>query len=297
MSEANTSMKPAPAGLPPNPSGGAEQPTQQLSKSPVNSDSSSSKANQQATAAGEPTGLHGDNKPAETPPPSAAPPVAQPQDGGISLTPTAPSFLHVETGNKTIDQVATLLSNQQFEGAQGIIQEMMETQELSLTSKADLVKGLGADVAALVINQLETSVASVKEAGQREGARLKQFAQERFGGADAESTWAGLQRFAQSPQAGLTQTDRKVFNELLAKGGTEAELVIDALASKYEKSTGYTKAPTLMEGTSANTSSFQPLNKADYQSQIGPAVGKYGEASQEVQALRQRRAISISRGY
>jgi hypothetical protein len=290
MSEA-AAMTPAPSGLPANPS----EPSVMRS-TPVSAASSASLTNQQAQAAS------GENVDAIPVVNGSTDPLVegavQSQAGPATLDASDQvGFLHIQTGNKVVDQVSELLTNQNFGNAQAIITEIMDTQALSLASKAELVKGLGADVANLVINQLETSVATVREAGQKEGARLKQVAMERFGGTDADQVWQGIQDFAKSPDAGLTQGERNTMNELLSAGGTKAELVISHLADRYEKSSQYSRVPELMEGTAIGTTGFQPLSKAEYQSQIGPAIRESGEASKEVQALRNRRSVSISRGY
>lgn len=267
-------------------------PVKQMSTTATNAASAASTANQAAAALGEntadPTAAATGAPPVD--PAAVVPPV---DSGPASLTPTA---VYTPSGNKTIDQVAQLLINSKFEGAQTIVNEVIQQQELSLASKATLVDELGIDIANLVISQLETSVAAVKADGAKEGARLKQIAMERFGGDDAEAVWEGLQRFAQSPQANLSQDDRKVMNRLLSEGGTAAEMVINSLADKYEKSTGYKNSPSLMSGTTSQPTGAATLTKKEYQREIGPAIAKYGESSREVTALRNRRALSISKG-
>ena len=264
------------------------------SASPVNAISSASKANQQAVAAGENKGLTNQDGTPATPPdtPPATPPVTE---AGTASLDAGKTF--VPSGNKQIDQVTSLLSNANFDGADGIINEVISTQELSLTSKAKLVDELGNDVAQLVINQLETSVAAVKEAGELEGKRLKDYAFGKFGGANAEETWTGLQQFAKSESVNLSADDRKSMNEMLSAGGIKAELVIDSLFTKYKASGQYIERPTLMQGDGTNQSSNALMSKKEYQEKIGPAVNKFGESSQEVQALRQRRQFSLMKGY
>jgi hypothetical protein len=295
MSEAAVAMTPAPSGLPANPG----QPSV-MRTTPVSAAASASRVNQQAVAAGEVIGTGAGDAPVDgssDPLATSTAPAVQSDNGPATLETAPVGFLHIETGNKIVDQVSQLLTSQNFGNAQAIITEIMDTQELSLTSKAELVKGLGADVANLVISQLETSVATVKEAGAKEGARLKQIAMERFGGNDPDLVWQGIQDFAKSPASGLTQGERNTMNELLSAGGYKAEMTISHLADKYEKSSVYSRPAELLEGTAIGTSGFQPLSKAEYQSQIGPAIRESGEASKEVQALRNRRSVSISRGY
>jgi hypothetical protein len=152
MSEATAApMTPAPSGLPANP---GDSPT--MRTTPVSASASASRVNQQATAAGENQVPAGDQEvqgAADPLVPAGQAPV-QTDSGPATLDAAPVGFLHIETGNKVVDQVSQLLTNQNFEGAQAIVTEIMDTQELSLMSKAELVKGLGADVANLVISQL-----------------------------------------------------------------------------------------------------------------------------------------------
>lgn len=290
MSDAPTAAPAAPA----NVSQGG-QPASPPS-SPVNAVSAASSANQQAAAAGEHQGLSNQDQAK-----ALANEATQPQGvPGAEATPgeatLSPPQAFTPSGNSSIDQVTQLLMNQKFEGAQEVVNEVISNQELSLTSKAKLVDELGADIAGLVINQLETSVAVVKEAGAAEGKRLKEYAYEKFGGADPDNTWSEFQRYANSSDVGLSSTDKTSMNEMLSAGGLKAEMVIDTLFNKYKDSTGFVKQPSLMEGDKATQTGFQPMSKRDYQAEIGPAIVKFGESSQEVQSMRNRRAISISRG-
>jgi len=266
-----------------------------VTSSPVNAGAAASKANQQAAAAGENQGLSNQDQaqaPAQEAPPSPEAQIPQATEERASLEPKR----FKPSGNEVIDQVTNLLYNKNFEGAEAIVQEVIDTQEMSLASKAKLVDEMGADVAQLIINNLENSVKAVREAGEKEGKRLKEYAFSKFGGADPEQTWAGLQQFAQADSS-LSSDDRKAMNEMLSEGGIKAEMVIDSLFNKYQQSSGYTQKPELMQGDVGTQSGFQYMSKQEYQAQIGPAINKYGESSQEVQALRNRRAISMSRGY
>ena len=281
---------PAAATPPANPSVGGTIPGP--SSSPVNATSAASQANQQAVAAGETKGLT--NKDGTvTDQGTTTPPIPD----GNAAAPSLDTARFTPSGNKHIDQINNLLVNASFDGADAIINEVTTTQELSLTSKAKLVDKLGADVAQLVIEHLETSVAAVKEAGAVEGKRLKDYAFQKFGGNDPQETWNGLQQFAQSQSANLSADDKKAMNEMLNAGGIKAELVIDSLFSKYKESDQYVERPALMQGDATNSSNMSLVTKKQYQEQIGPAVAKYGEQSQEVAALRQRRQFSLLRGH
>ena len=266
-------------------------PSAPLPNSPVNAQSASSKANQQAAAAGENQGLSNQDGAVTDQGTNEHSSDLQAAEGTANLE--RPAF--IPTGNQTIDQVNQLLQNANFDGAQEMISEVIKNQELSLNSKAILVDEMGADIAALIINQLETSVRQVKEAGEKEGKRLKEYAFQKIGGEHPDQTWAALQQQVQQ-DAGFSKDERRTMNELLGAGGYKAELVIDSLIQRYAQGGG-TIAPQIMQGDMPSQTGFKPMSKREYQEQIGPAIVKYGESSQEVQALRNRRAISMSRGY
>lgn len=285
---------PAPASATPAPGSTSGTPAPKtMGTSAVNATAAASAANQQALAAGEQLGMSAkDGQPAAAAPgtqPQSAPATAEP----ASLT-TTPSF--TPTGNATIDQISTLLTNKNFAGSQAIVNEVISTHELSLSSKAQLVDAMGGDVAELVISTLERSVQDVKEAGRVEGARLKEYAFGKLGGDNADTTWARLQQHAQADTS-MTTEHKSIMNELLGLGGLKAEMAIDTLISKYTNSSNFRKEPNLMAGDQSTQDGFNHLSKQGYQAEIGPAVNKYGENSQEVKALRHRRQISISRGY
>lgn len=262
----------------------------EMSTSAVNAASAASSANQQAAAAGE--SLGNDGQVPQGPDASQAPPATQ---EAATLTPAA-TGLFAPSGDATIDQIGQLLANKQFAGAQDILNEVVSNQELSLQSKAKLVDEMGADVAGLIISTLDKSVADIKAKGAAEGARLKEYAFGKLGGDSADATWSRLQEHAQYDQD-MTAQDKQIMNEMLSAGGLKAEMVIDNLINKYTDSSDYRKDPNLMQGDMPTGGGFNMLSRQAYQEQIGPAISQYGENSQEVQALRQRRTISMSRGY
>ena len=279
-----------------------------MSSSPVNAQAAASKANQQAAAAGEVHGLtnrdqasanatttsftEGQQQPANLQQPP------QQLNSGVPLDPQQQQQMppaYTNTGNTAIDQVSNLLQNANFPGVGMMINEITQNHELSLLSKAKLVDELGADVAGLIINQLEGAVRTAKEDGEKEGQRLKEYAFQKLGGESAEATWELLQANVQA-DPNMSDADRKAMNDMLGAGGFKAELVIDSLVSRYAQS-GNTIMPNLMQGNRGTASNFQPISRKEYQAQIGEAIKKYGEISPEVQSLRQRRTLSMQRGY
>ena len=239
-----------------------------MSSTPVNAQAAASKANQQAAAAGEVHGLtnrdqatanatttsftEGQQQPANLQQPP------QQLNSGVPLDPQQQQQMppaYTNTGNTAIDQVSNLLQNANFPGVGMMINEITQNHELSLLSKAKLVDELGADVAGLIINQLEGAVRTAKEDGEKEGQRLKEYAFQKLGGESAEATWELLQANVQA-DPNMSDADRKAMNDMLGAGGFKAELVIDSLVSRYAQSGG-TITPNLMQGNRGTASNFQ----------------------------------------
>ena len=235
-----------------------------------------------------------------TPPSPSTPAVAPVAEPVAEPTATAPSKepSTFKSGNESIDQVANLLADKGVSNYTDILQEAVEGG-VSLASKAALAESLGGPVAELVLKQLESEVASQKEAGSAEATRLKNKAAEAFGYAteQAEETWEALQNFAKSPESGLSEADLKVLGDMLDKGGVQGDMAVNDLASRYEKSQGFQRVPNLMSGDGQTQSGFEPLTKATYQTAMREAQQTFGEGSREVDSLRERRTASIQRGF
>ena len=216
-----------------------------------------------------------------------------------TLTPETPASLpEFRTGNKAFDQAAELMQAKGVEGYDAILASAAEGI-VSLTQKAQLVEKLGPEVANMVISQIETELTSLREAGTVEGTRLKEYAAQRFGyDADkAGETWDALVNFARSEASGITEADLAELSSLLDAGGIKGQMAIDHVAALYEKSQGFSKAPNLMTGDGGVQTGFKPLSKVEYQTQMREAQLKFGEGSNEVNALRQQRTVSLQRGY
>lgn len=264
------------------------------SSSPVNAGASASATNQAKIAAegiqaASPTDPTGEQTPASP----APPPQATPES--VSLSAEVVAF--APTGNEAIDQVAKFLAGSGLSEVDGILQEISGDGVLSLENKAKILKELGPDLADLVISNLERAVTDVKVAGEAEGARLKEYALQLFGGSDPNAVWEGAKRFAMSPQSGLSPTDKTMMNEMLAAGGPKAEMVVRDLAYRYQRYEGYQNEGSLVQGDTGAAPLFQPVTRGAYQAEISELVKKYGESSREVQTLRQRRAQSIAKGF
>ena len=236
-----------------------------------------------------------------TTPPSPTTPVEAPAAEPVAAEKVAEVEVKAEvfkSGNDSFDQVANLLADKGVANYSAILQEAADGS-VSLASKAALAETLGGPVAELVLKQLESEVASQKEAGSVEATRLKNKAAEVFGSPaeQADATWAALQNFAKSPESGLSEADLTVLSDMLEKGGVQGDMAVNDLASRYEKSQGFQKVPNLMSGDGQTQSGFEPLDKLNYQTAMRTAQQQFGEGSREVAALRERRTASIQRGF
>ena len=245
-----------------------------ISTSPVNAEASASAAVQASLAA---------PAPVEAPAPAPAP---------------AGKVEPIVTGNKAFDQVSALLADKGVANYAAILSEATQG-EVSLANKAALAETLGLPIAEMVLGQLEAEVTVQKAKGQENANALKLKAAESFGYSpeQAEETWSALTNFARSEESGLTPEDLTVMSEMLNKGGVQAEMALNDVIRRYEKSQGFTKVPSLLAGEGPTQSGFTPISKGEYAESMREAQQKYGEGSREVEALRNRRLASMQRGY
>jgi hypothetical protein len=198
----------------------------------------------------------------------------------------------LKTGNESFDQVAALLNSKGVDNYADVLVEAA-SGELSLASKASLVDKLGAEVAGLVMKQLDTEISAQRAIGESEAQRLQSYADEKLG---VEGGWTALQEFVASEESGYSAEDRAALNELLSAGGVKGEWAINEVSSKYAKSQGFTQVPNLLSGDGPTQAGFQPLSKTEYVSEMRKAQQQFGEGSREVEALRNRRAATLQRG-
>lgn len=235
---------------------------------------------------------------------SVVPPIVK-DDGvvkPVSLEPTEvkKEITVASVGNDKIDSIGQLLASRGVDNAQAIMTEFEKTGELSVSSQADLVEGLGADIAKVAIGQLQEASKAIQVEVKAERTRVLSYAEKVFGTEgtqDAQLTWDQMQEFARSPESGLTTADLKAMNVMLAKGGISADLVVDKVASIYRNQPDVTTPADLLHGDSYSSGAFEPMTKADYVSKLNEAERKFGYNSVQVDQINRRRELSISRGY
>lgn len=256
-----------------------------------------------------PTQFTSDGKPIPQVPPTAEVPNVPPQQAAPQFTPETPPAPAAEPaapnleppavepipvgGSSTIQEVSALLQSKQIDGAADMIGELNATGELSITSQMKLVDGLGPEVASLVTRQLAADVTAAKDAGTAARNEVLSYAAKELGTTNADSTWADLQAFANSPEAGLSPQDLAGLSEQLTKGGFGAKLAVDALVTLYKRSPAFAQHADLVQGQANLSASFEPISEADYSREVEVVARRYGYDSREAELLRQRRKRSI----
>jgi len=199
-------------------------------------------------------------------------------------------------GNTSIDSVGKLLADKGLENAQSIMDEFSKDGTLSINTQAALVDGLGESVANLVVNQLNSAAETLTAQRTALASENAEYANKKFNGKDVETTWAQMKEFAQSEESGLTTDDRKAMNKLLAKGGLQAQLVIDKIHSIYTNLDTTSTPADLLSGDVYSTGTFEVLTKSEYTAQMNKVVAEFGYDSPQAKELRNKREASRQRG-
>ena len=200
------------------------------------------------------------------------------------------------TGVQAIDDIAKLLTDKKVKSAQAIIDNFSATGELSLADKATMIESLGESVATIAIQQLETTAANIRNTADAAKKDIMEYAAKLFGSDDANLVWTQIQEFARSPESGFSDADLQAMNSMLAAGGLQAKLVIDKVQSVYNSAGSTTTPADLLMGDTYTTNSFDPISRQDYSIELDKAVRKYGEDSQQVNQLNNRRMQTMQFG-
>lgn len=236
-----------------------------------------------------------DNKPADDTKPDAD------VDATLSLDKKddKPQITIEETGYTEIDQVSNMLVEKGVEGADKIMAEFMENGELTLEGKAAMIEALGEGVASMAFKQLETSASSIIEAAKKDSTETMNYANEKFNGGDASTTWQQMVNYVRAENSPFTEAEVDVMNGMLEQGGLAAKLVVDKIHSTYTGDASNSVPPTgMLEGDTNNDGvTFNPISRLDYIAQMDKAVSQFGEDSAQVRDLNRRRKLSMTRNY
>lgn len=261
---------------------------------PAPTDDEATRAAQAAEAQSEETG-----KPAaeQTPPKEAAAPAEAPTELSLDGE-AAPAITVPSTGYEEFDTVGKMLAEKGVATAPDIMENFLETGEISLADKAVIVDALGDTVAAMAFKQLESTAEGIIAEAKADTQKSMDYANEKFNGKDAQTTWDEIQAYVRSTESGFSEADLAEMNTMLAAGGLQAQLVIDKVHSVYSADSGNSIPGALLEGDSASTGlTFEPISRADYTAAMGKAVREHGEDSPQVRDLDRRRTLSMQRGY
>lgn len=229
------------------------------------------------------------------PEPPAEPAAAK---GALSLESTEPTneIKVGSTGNKDVDGVGQLLAKNNIANADAIIKEYSETGDVSLANKAVILEALGDSVGELALNQLATVATTVNEKSKAARNEVLNYANDKFGGNDADKTWAEIQDYVKLPESGFSAEDRTAMTKMLKAGGLQARLVIDNIANVYAQDSNTTSPADLLSGDTLVQGNFDPITSKEYSVLVNEATTKFGYESTEVQKLQQRRERSRAQG-
>ena len=235
-----------------------------------------------------------DNPDYKAPAPAPAPAAAEQK---LDLSPETENVTVRTTGNATNDAVGTLLADKKIASADKIIADFAETGEISITAQAELVGSLGDTLASLVIKQLSGEATKLKDASTAARSDVLDYANTKFNGENADTTWAEIQEFVKSPESGFSAADRTAMATMLNEGGLQAQLVIDKIAAVYAKDSNTTIPAELLAGDNTTSgTSFAPISALDYATELSTLLRTNAYDSPAVQTLQQRRLRSRNQG-
>lgn len=202
-----------------------------------------------------------------------------------------------ETGYAEIDAVGNILAEKGVEEAQVILEEFLETGEVSLANKAKMIEALGEGVASMVLKQLDDTANALVNEAQKSTSESLDYANTLFNGADPKTTWKQIQDYVKTPEAGFSAEDRAQMNLMLEQGGLAAKLVFDKIHQVYTADKNVSVQGRLLEGDAAsNAATFEPISRMAYSQEMGKAVSTYGEDSPQVRELNRRRQLTMANG-
>ena len=202
-----------------------------------------------------------------------------------------------QTGNTTIDAVGALLADKKVANADKIIADFAETGEVSLATQAELVDSLGEHLASLAINQLTGEAKKLQDANTTARSEVLDYANTKFNGDNADTTWAQIQDFVKSPESGFSVADRAAMTSMINGGGLAAQLVIDKIAAVYAKDSNTTIPADLLAGDSLNTgATFTPVSALGYANKLSELMLTNAYDSPAVRQLQAQRVRSQNMG-
>jgi hypothetical protein len=180
-----------------------------------------------------------------------------------------------------------------------VVQEMVDSGELSIDSMKALVEKHGEAVATLIVDKLKgLHEQSVKAATERDQAVFKQVEEAFKGLTDqtGEQTWEELSGWA---KANVPNAERAELNAMLQGGSLQAKLAIDYLVNTFKKSDAFSQPAELLGAESVSEDyGLKPLSRNEYLRELNVLLAKGHDynTSPEIRQLEARRQKGMSRG-
>lgn len=224
-------------------------------------------------------------------------------DADVSLELTTPTdkpetkVTIEETGVEAFDAVGKMLAEKKVANAQEILDNFVETGEVSLAHKAAMIEALGEGVASMAFKQLEDTANAMIAEAKKDSNESLDYANKLFNGEDAQTTWNQIKEYIRTPEAGFSEADIDQMNSMLAQGGLAAKLVFDKIHAVYNADSNNSNPGQLLEGDAGvNGGTFEPISRLEYTSQMRKAVNEFGEESFQVKELNRRRTLTMRQG-
>lgn len=183
--------------------------------------------------------------------------------------------------------------------AQAVAKAVMDNDGKLPPAMAEaLTKQHGELVASLIADKLEGFHEGVKTQAQAREKQVFSTLEEAFKDVTTQSgaeTWKELKGWAKD---NIPSNERSEINAMLAKGGYQAELALNALVTRFKSKEVTQQAPQLEDGAVNVKTGVQPISKSEYLRKFDELEAKghvYGESREFVKLDAQRQA-GLKRG-
>lgn len=193
------------------------------------------------------------------------------------------------TGNPFVDELLTELRTHEVD-IDKLFGDYLETGNEESIDLAYLEEKVGKLAA-------KGLVASVKAEASRIEAEEAEAAKTIYDSVGGEQTWNDIIKWITSGKSGLSKDGAQAYNDMLAKGGVQAQLAARELLNMFKQSPGFIQDASLQQADApAQPTGLEPISRREYVEQLQDVVRKYGEESPQAQALHNRRLASMGNG-
>lgn len=203
----------------------------------------------------------------------------------------------VETRAK---QVEDLVVSAGVEPRQLISEADPETGDISVAHKALLIEVHGEAIADLIENNVQKMIGDAHKVTEASDNAVYAQLETEFEGVTEQSgkdTWKELSGWVKE---NIDKDVRKEYNQMLSKGGIQAQLAVKAMVEAFKKNNDFTVKAELLEGDGqiATPSSKGFVTQREYRAQLDSLIasGHDYDSSPEIAALNRKRARSMQMG-